>query len=65
MYLTRSSHLLYQILNKTLNYSLKNKDEKEFIFQRLQLLDQQFYLEMDQQLWQSYLDLSLQENLWP
>ncbi|CAF2047118.1 unnamed protein product [Rotaria magnacalcarata] len=65
MYLTRSSHLLCQILNKTLNYSLKNKDEKEFIFQRLQLLDQQFYLEMDQQLWQSYLDLSLQENLWP
>ncbi|CAF4358858.1 unnamed protein product, partial [Rotaria magnacalcarata] len=31
MYLTRSSFILYQILNKTLNYSIKKKDEKQFI----------------------------------
>ncbi|CAF1570336.1 unnamed protein product, partial [Rotaria magnacalcarata] len=31
MYLTRSSSILYQILNKTLNYSVKKKDEKQFI----------------------------------
>ena len=65
MYLTRSSAILYQILNKALNYSLKKKDEKQFINVRLQLLDQQYCLEMDRQLWQSYLDIGLQQHLWP
>jgi hypothetical protein len=65
MYLTRSSAILYQILNKALNYSLKKKDEKQFINIRLQLLDQQYCLEMDQKLWQSYLDIGLQQYLWP
>ncbi|CAF4406564.1 unnamed protein product, partial [Rotaria magnacalcarata] len=65
MYLTRSSSILCQILNKALNYSLKKEDEKEFIFQRLQLLDQQYCLEMDRQLWQSYLDIGIQQNFWP
>ncbi|CAF4619171.1 unnamed protein product [Rotaria socialis] len=51
MYLTRSSSILYEILNKTLNYSLKKKDEKQFINVRLQLLDQQYCLENDRQLW--------------
>ena len=65
MYLTRSSFVLYEILNKALNYSLKKTDEKQFIHVRLQLLDQQYCLEIDQQLWQSYLDIGLQEHLWP
>ncbi|CAM4828906.1 unnamed protein product [Rotaria magnacalcarata] len=65
MYLTRSSSILYRILNKTLNYSLKKKDEKQFINVRLQLLDQQYCLEMDRQLWQSDLDIGLQQHLWP
>ncbi|CAF1513519.1 unnamed protein product, partial [Rotaria magnacalcarata] len=65
MYLARSLSILCQILNKTLNYSLKKKDEKEFIFQRLQLLDQHYCLEMDRQLWQSYSDIGIQQNLWP
>ncbi|CAF3410459.1 unnamed protein product [Rotaria socialis] len=65
MYLTRSSSILYEILNKTLNYSLKKKDEKQFINVRLQLLDQQYCLEKDRQLWQSYLDIGLQQHLWP
>jgi hypothetical protein len=65
MYLTRSSSILYQILNKALNYSLKKKDEKQFINVRLQLLDQQYCLEMDRQLWQSYLDIGSQQHLWP
>ncbi|CAF4692379.1 unnamed protein product, partial [Rotaria socialis] len=64
MYLTRSSSILYQILNKALNFSLKKKDEKQFINVRLQLLDQQYCLEMDRQLWQSYLDIGLQQHLW-
>jgi hypothetical protein len=65
MYLTRSPSILCQILNKALNYSLKKKDEKQFIFVRLQLLDQQYCLDMDQKLWQSYLDIGLQQHLWP
>ncbi|CAF5223456.1 unnamed protein product [Rotaria magnacalcarata] len=65
MCLARSSSILCQILNKTLNYSLKKKDEKKIIFQRLQLLDQHYCLEMDRQLWQSYLDIGIQQNLWP
>ncbi|CAM4915791.1 unnamed protein product [Rotaria socialis] len=65
MYLTRSSPILYEILNKTLNYSLKKKDEQQFINVRLQLLDQQYCLEKDRQLWQSYLDIGLQQHLWP
>ncbi|CAF4696502.1 unnamed protein product, partial [Rotaria socialis] len=44
MYLARSSSILYEILNKTLNCSLKKKDR---------------------QLWQSYLDIGLQQHLWP
>lgn len=65
MYLTRSSSILCQILNKALNYSLKKEDEKRIIYARLVLLDQQYCLEMDRQLWQSYLDIGLQQNLWP
>ncbi|CAF4297465.1 unnamed protein product, partial [Rotaria magnacalcarata] len=37
----------------------------QFINVRLQLLDQQYCLEMDRQLWQSYLDIGLQQHLWP
>ncbi|CAF4078673.1 unnamed protein product, partial [Rotaria sordida] len=65
MYLTRSSHILCQILNKTLNYSLKKKDEQQFIYLQLELLDQQYCLERDQELWQSYLDIGIQQHIWP
>ncbi|CAF4124658.1 unnamed protein product, partial [Adineta steineri] len=65
MYLTRSSSILCQILNKTLNYTLKNKDEKKSLHIQLELLDQQYCLEKDQELWQSYLDIGLQQCLWP
>ncbi|CAF4172536.1 unnamed protein product [Rotaria sordida] len=65
MYLTRSSHILCQILNKTLNYSLKKKDEQQFIYLQLELLDQQYCLEKDQELWQSYLDIGIQQHIWP
>ncbi len=65
MYLTRSSSILCQILNKTLNYSLKKKDEQRFIYRQLELLDQQYCLQKDQELWQSYLDIGLQQRIWP
>jgi len=65
MYLTRSSSILWQILNKTFNYSLKKKDEQRFIYLQLELLDRQYCLEKDQELWQSYLDIGLQQGIWP
>ncbi|CAF3028976.1 unnamed protein product, partial [Rotaria sp. Silwood2] len=65
LYLTQSSYKLFQILSKRLNYSLKKQDQQEFIYKRLNLFDQQYYLEMEQCLWQSYLDIGLQEQVWP
>ncbi len=54
------------MLQKRLNYKKWNgKDEKRFIYTRLDLLDQQYCLEVDQQLWQSYLDIGLQQHRWP
>ncbi len=65
MYLTRSSSILDQILKKIFNDSIKTIDEKKFLYTRLELLDQQYCLEADQQLWQSYLDIGLQQYTWP
>ncbi|CAF4465710.1 unnamed protein product, partial [Rotaria magnacalcarata] len=65
-YLTRSTHLIFQMLRREFNRSLNRKDEQIFIHLRLQLFDLQFRLELDQRLWQSYLDLGLQqESIWP
>lgn len=66
MYLTRSSSILCQILNKTFNEKkLKEKNEQIFISTLLELFDQQYYLEKEQELWQSYLDIGLQQQIWP
>ncbi len=66
MYLTRSSAILFPILSKRLNYSLLKKEhEQQFIYIRLDLFDQQYYLEADQHLWQSYLDIGIQQHIWP
>jgi hypothetical protein len=53
------------MLSKTLNYTVKSKKELKFIYIRLILFDQQYYLELEQQLWQSYFDLSLQQHRYP
>jgi hypothetical protein len=65
MYLERSSTILFQMLNKTLNYALKIKAEKDFIYKRIGLLNQLYRLEVHQQLWQSYLDIGIQKHIWP
>ena len=57
MYLTRSPSILYQMLHTSLNYTFKKKDEQRFMYERLELLDQQYCLQMNQQLWQSYLNI--------
>ncbi|CAF3847890.1 unnamed protein product [Rotaria sp. Silwood1] len=64
-YLTHSPHLIFQALRQEFNCSLNKKDEQIFIHLRLQLFDRQFRLELDQHLWQSYLNLFHQDNLWP
>ena len=65
MYLKRSSATLFQMLSKTLNYTFKEKDQQRYIYLRLNLLDQQYCLKVDEQLWQSYLEISLQQHMWP
>jgi hypothetical protein len=65
MYLKRSPSILFQMLNKRLNYTLKKKDEQNFIYTRLNLLDQQYCLQVDLILWQSYLDIGIEQNKWP
>ncbi|CAF4541281.1 unnamed protein product [Rotaria socialis] len=65
------SYLRHQLLTTstdTIQHTIQQpneKDEKRFINVRLQLLDQQYCLEKDRQLWQSYLDIGLQQHLWP
>ena len=65
MYLTRSSGTLDQILKQIFLDSIKTIDEKRFLYKRLELLDQQYCLEKEQQLWQSYLGIGLQQHTWP
>ena len=65
MYLARSSSILWQTLTKPLNYSVKDQNEQRFLYERLELLDQQYCLRVDQQLWQSYFDIGLQKHVWP
>jgi DNA-binding transcriptional MerR regulator len=65
MYLKRSSFVLFQMLNKTLNYLFKKKPEQKFIHTRLDLLDRQYFFQTDLQLWQSYLEIGLAQHRWP
>ena len=65
MYLKRSSATLFQMLSKTLDYNFKEKEQQKYIYIRLNLLDQQYCLKVDQQLWQSYLDIGVQQHIWP
>jgi hypothetical protein len=53
------------MLSKTLNYTFKGKPEQKYIYLRLNLFDQQYCLKVDEQLWQSYLDIGLQQHVWP
>ncbi|CAF5005094.1 unnamed protein product, partial [Rotaria magnacalcarata] len=50
---------------KTLNYTFKEKADERFIVARLDLFDRFYCLRIDLQLWESYLDIGLQQHLWP
>jgi hypothetical protein len=65
MYLKRSSRVLFQILSSKLNYFTRKNDLKAFIHKRLDLLGQHYCLELDLQLWTSYLNIGLEKHQWP
>ncbi|CAF1297315.1 unnamed protein product [Adineta steineri] len=65
MYLERSIVALFRRLSKSLNYSIKKKAEKTFLRKRLELLDQCYCLEVELNLWQSYLEIGLEQHQWP
>lgn len=65
LYLKRSLYVLFQMLSMKLEYPLKKKLERQFIYLRLYLFDQQYRLNNEQQLWLSYQNLALQYHQWP
>ena len=48
-----------------MKYPVKKKNEQTFLYTRLHFLDQQYYLRLEKQLWQSYIDISLTQRQWP
>lgn len=65
LYLMCSSTTLFTILNTRLKYTFKRKNEQQFIYVRLNLFDRQHFLEIEQQLWNEYLHVGLEQNIWP
>ncbi|CAF1139902.1 unnamed protein product [Rotaria sordida] len=65
MYLKQSPSIVIKTLSKALNFTFKEKGEKTFICIRLSLLDQYYCLQLQQQLWNSYLDVGIQQQLLP
>ncbi|CAF4038986.1 unnamed protein product [Adineta steineri] len=65
MYLKRSPIILNRMLSKSLNYFIKKKDDQTFFRKRLDLLDQLYCLEVDLHLWQSYLEIGIEQHQWP
>ena len=65
MYLKRSPMILIKMLTNIINHNFKKKEEKIFLCHRLDLLDKHYYLQVYQQLWQSYFDIGIQQHRWP
>lgn len=53
------------MLSKILNYTFKTKIEDNYICARVDLFDQYYCLKLNQQLSESYLEIGLQQHLWP
>ena len=64
-YLKMPRKLLLHSLRLQLKHPLKRKKERHFIVERLQLLDQQFYLDHIRCLYQTYFDQGLKFHMWP
>ncbi|CAF1563796.1 unnamed protein product, partial [Rotaria magnacalcarata] len=65
IYLKRSPMILIHMLTNIINYNFKKKEEQIFLCHRLDLLDKHYYLQVHQQLWQSYLDIGIEKHRWP
>ncbi|CAF5111784.1 unnamed protein product, partial [Rotaria sp. Silwood1] len=52
-------------LRLLLKHKLRRKCERQFLHHRLQLLNQQCHTELRQNLWQSYLNLGSEKEVWP
>ena len=64
-YLKAPRTLQLHILRMHLKCLLKKRSEQIFIMARLKLLDQQFCIDLQRNLWQSYFDLGSANQLWP
>jgi hypothetical protein len=63
-YLKIPRRLLLHSLHLQLNCPLTKKKEQHFVLSRLTIVDQQFCLKHIRYLYQTYLDLGLQEQVW-
>ncbi|CAF2960747.1 unnamed protein product [Rotaria sp. Silwood2] len=64
-YLTKAPNVLFQNLRLQLKQKLNVKKKQRFIHCRLQLFDHQQRLDIHRNLWQSYLTLGSEHQLWP
>ncbi|CAF3880665.1 unnamed protein product [Rotaria sp. Silwood1] len=65
IYLRAHPNLLFRSLRLLLKHKLRKKSERQFLHSRLQLIDQQCRLELRQNLYQSYLNLGSEKEVWP
>lgn len=65
MYLKRSSFMLFKMLQKSFKQPIRDKSEQRFLYLRLNLLDEHYFLGAHRHLWQSYLNIGLEQYRWP
>ena len=63
-YLKKASHFLFRNLRLQLKKKLNTKKQQHFVRQRLQLFDQQYRLDLHRHLWESYLTLGSEHQIW-
>jgi len=64
-YLKKAPNLLFQALCLQLKKKLNKKTQQRFLHYRLQLIDQQYRLNLYRNLWQSYFTLGSEQQIWP
>lgn len=56
---------MHHTLRLKLNHHLIKNKERNFVFSRLRLLDENCYMDRIYQIWQTYFDIGVQHQLWP
>lgn len=64
-YLKMPQRLLVRSLRLHLDHPLEKEIEQNYLLRRLHLIDEQFCVDRIQHLYQSYLDLGSQDQIWP